>query len=55
MENVEEQYAEWYRRGLLDKQMLALAVARGRITAADYTGEDGGVTFRGRDEQKYTE
>ena len=41
---MKNQYAEWYRRGLWDKQKLALAVARGRITAADYTeitGEDG--------------
>ena len=41
---MKNQYAEWYRHGLWDKQTLALAVARGRITAADYTeitGEDG--------------
>ena len=41
---MKNQYAEWYRSGLWDKQKLALAVARGKITAADYTeitGEDG--------------
>lgn len=44
MENVKKQYAEWYRRGLLNKQMLAIAVARRRIAESDYTeitGEDG--------------
>ena len=41
---MKNQYAEWYRRGLWDKRQLALAVARGKITAAGYTeitGEDG--------------
>ena len=44
MENVKKQYVDWYRCGLWDKQKLALAVARGQISAADYTeitGEDG--------------
>ena len=41
---MKNQFAEWYRRGLWDKQKLALAVARGKISAEDYTeitGEDG--------------
>lgn len=40
---MKEKIRKWYRQGLWTAEMVAAAVAKGKITAADYaeiTGED---------------